>query len=80
MKPEFSLATKLATLEVGHVIYLDDNDPIAEGSLGATQMERQVTNVIAKSKKLTGRKFTTTRCDVIIARKMHPILRIERLI
>ena len=78
MKHEFSLASKLATLDVGHVIYLDDNDPVAEGRLIATQMERQVTNIISKSKKLKGRKFSTARCDVVIGRTMRPIIRIER--
>ena len=79
MKHEFSLASKLATLDVGHAIYLDDDDPVAEGRLTPTQMERQVTNIVSKSKKLTGRRFTTSRCDAVMGRKMRPILRIERM-
>lgn len=79
MKHEFSLASKLASLDVGHVFYLDDDDPVAEGRLTPTQMERQVTNIVSKSRKLTGRRFTTSRCDVVIARSMRPILRIERI-
>lgn len=82
MKHEFSLASKLATLDVGHVIYLDDDDPVAEGRFTPTQMERQVTNIVAKSKALEGRKFSTSRCDVVerrVGRKMSPIIRITRV-
>jgi len=79
MKHEFSLSSKLAALDVGHVIYLDDDDPVAEGRTSATQMERQVTNIVAKSEKLKGRKFSTARCGLIIARSMRPVLRIERI-
>lgn len=79
MKHEFSLASKLATLDVDHAIYLDDDDPVAEGRLTPTQMERQVTNIVSKSKKLTGRRFATSRCDVVIGRTMRPILRIQRM-
>lgn len=79
MKREFSLSSKLAALDVGHVIYLDDDDPVADGRLIATQMERQVTNIVAKSPKLKGRKFSTTRCDVVVSRTMRPIIRIERV-
>ena len=79
MKHEFSLASKLATLDVSHVIYLDDDDPVAEGRLTQTQMERQVSNIVAKSVKLEGRKFVTSRCDVVIGRQMRPILRVTRV-
>ncbi len=79
MKHEFSLASKLATLDVGHVIYLDDDDPVAEGRFTPTQMERQVSNIVAKSKALEGRKFSTSRCDALIGRKMSPIIRIRRV-
>lgn len=78
MKHEFSLSSKLAAMDVGHTIYMDDDDPVADGRLIATQMERQVTNIIAKSPKLKGRKFSTARCDVVIGRTMRPIIRIER--
>ena len=53
MKHEFSLASKLATLDVSHVIYLPDDAPM----MSATQMERRVTNIVAKSRKLEGRKL-----------------------
>lgn len=79
MKHEFSLASKLATLDVGNAIYLDDNDPIAEGSFSASNMERQVTNIVAKSKKLVGRTFSTSRCDVVRGHTMSPVLRIVRM-
>ncbi len=79
MKHEFSLASKLATLDVGHVIYLDDDDPVAEGRLTPTQMERQVSNIVAKSKALEGRKFSTSRFYAVIGRKMSPIIRIRRV-
>ncbi len=72
----FSLASKLATLDVGDVILLPDDAP----TMSDTQMERQVTNVIAKSRKLTGRKFRTSRCDTITAGRtlIHTLL-IERM-
>lgn len=77
MKHEFSLASKMVTLDVGHVIYLPDDAPM----MSATQMERQVTNIICKSKKLEGRKFMTTRCDLItVGRTLEHVLRIERLV
>ena len=79
MKHEFSLASKLATLDVGHAIYMDDNDPVADFTLSASNMERQVRNIVAKSKKLVGRAFSTSRCDVVRGRSMSPILRIERV-
>jgi len=75
----FSLASKLATLDVGDSIWLPDNDPLADLRLGATNMERQVQDRIAKSRKLTGRKFSTTRADAItVGRTHHILLRIER--
>ena len=76
MKPEFSLSTKLATLDLGQIIYFPDDAPM----MSATQMERQITNLICKSKKLKGRKFMTTRCDVITVGRTHEhALRVERL-
>ena len=76
MKHEFSLASKLATLDVSHVIYLPDDAPM----MSATQMERQVTNIVAKSRKLKGRKFMTTRCDLITVGRTHEhVLRVERM-
>lgn len=79
MRHEFSLATKLASLDVGHVIYFEDNDPVADMTLTASNMERQITNLIAKSKKIEGRKFSTQRCDIVVARTMRPALRVERI-
>lgn len=77
MKHEFSLSTKLAALDVGHVVYFPDDAPM----MSATQMERQITNLIVKSKKLQGRKFMTTRCDVITVGRTHEhALRVERLV
>lgn len=78
MKHEFSLASKLKAMDVGDVIYLDDDDPVAEGRLTATQMERQVTSIAGRNKSLIGRKFSTSRCDVVIGRSMSPIIRIMR--
>lgn len=77
----FSLASKLATLAVGDVIWLNDNDPLRESlTLSATNMERQVTNIVAKSRKLTGRKFRTTRADAITVGREHcVILKVERI-
>lgn len=76
MKHGFSLASKLAALDVGHAIWLDDNAPL----MTATLMERQVTNLIAKSPKLAGRKFSTTRGDVItVGRRHYHVLRVERV-
>ena len=49
--------------------------------MGPTQMERQVTNIAAKSKKLVGRKFMTTRSDAITVGRVHEhVLRVERLL
>jgi hypothetical protein len=76
MKHEFSLSTKLSTLDVGHVIYFPDDAPMMK----ATIMERQITNLIAKSPKLKGRRFMTTRCDVITVGRTHEhALRVERM-
>ena len=71
----FSLASKLATLDVGDVILLPDDAP----AMRATQMERQVTNIITKSVKLAGRRFRTSRCDTVTQGRtlMHTLL-IER--
>jgi hypothetical protein len=42
-------------------------------------MERQVQDRIAKSRKLVGRVFATTRADAItVGRTHHILLRIER--
>lgn len=71
----FSLASKLATLDVGDVIYLPDDAPL----MSATQMERQVKDRQAKSRKLTGRRFYTSRCDVVRSRMLEHVLRIERV-
>jgi hypothetical protein len=72
----FSLASKLATLDVGDVILLPDAAPVT----GTTQMERQVTNIIAKSAKLAGRKFRTSRCDTVtVGRTLMHTLLIERM-
>lgn len=72
----FSLASKLAALDVGDVILLPDDAPM----MSATQMERQVTSVVAKSRKLAGRKFRTARCDTVIARTLMTTLLVERLV
>lgn len=72
----FSLASKLATLDVGDVILLPDDAPM----MSATQMERQVTNVIAKARKLAGRRFRTSRCDTVtVGRTLMHTLLVERL-
>lgn len=77
MKHEFSLASKLACLDVGQVIYFPDDAPL----MGPTQMERQVTDRVAKSVKLKTRKFRTTRCDVITVGRNHEhVLRVERVV
>ena len=72
----FSLASKLATLDVGDIILLPDDAPL----MTATQMERQVTNIAAKSRKLLGRKFRTSRCDTVTTGRtlMHTLL-VERI-
>lgn len=71
----FSLASKLATLDVGDAILFPDDAPM----MSATQMERQVTNVIAKSKKLAGRRFRTSRCDTVtVGRTLMHTLLVER--
>lgn len=71
----FSLASKLATLDVGDIILLPDDAP----PVNATTMERSVQNRIAYSKKLEGRKFRTSRCDTLTASRtlIHTLL-IER--
>ena len=78
-KHAFSLASKLATLDVGDSIWLPDNDPLVDLRLGPTNMERQVQDRSAKSPKLTGRKFSTTRANAItVGRTHHILLKIER--
>lgn len=76
MKHEFSLASKLATLAVGQVIYLPDDAPL----MGPTQMERQVHGRISRSSRLANRKFTTSRCDLITVDRNHEhVLKVERI-
>lgn len=72
----FSLAAKLATLDVGDIIFLPDDAP----AMSATRMERGVQDRLAKSKKLAGRKFRTSRCDTVTAGRtlVHTLL-VERL-
>jgi len=67
----FSLASKLATLDVGETIWLPDSPAPAAMP---TNMERQVQDRIAKSKKLVGRRFTTTRADAITVGRLHVVL------
>ena len=74
MKHEFSLASKLATLEVGDVIFLPDVHVLT----GPTNLEKQVQDRIAKSKRLVGRKFYTARADVICHHQHVFVLKIER--
>jgi len=75
----FSLASKLATLDVGDSVWLPDNDSLAELRGRPTKTERQVQDRIARSSKLAGRKFSTTRADAItVGRTHHILLRVER--
>jgi hypothetical protein len=67
----FSLASKLATLDVGESLWFPDS-PAPEDR--PTNMERQVQDRIAKSRKLTGRRFTTTRADAITVGRLHVVL------
>lgn len=53
----FSLASKLATLDVGETIYLPDEEP----AKGPTVMERNVGTAMVRAPKLEGRRFTTRR-------------------
>ena len=78
-KHAFSLASKLATLDVGDAMWLPDDDLAVTRRVSATSMERQVQDRIVKSRKLTGRSFATTRADAItVGRNHHVLLRIER--
>jgi hypothetical protein len=73
----FSLASKLATLDIGEAIWLPDTPALADMP---TNMERQVQDRIAKSPKLAGRRFTTTRADAITAGRLHVVLlRVARI-
>jgi hypothetical protein len=67
----FSLASKLATLDVGEAIWLPDTPAPPDMP---TNMERQVQDRIAKSPKLAGRRFTTTRADAITVGRLHVVL------
>lgn len=75
-KHEFSLAAKLAALEVGDIVYLPDRgDPSIP-----THMERSVQSIATKSPRLAARRFSTMRCDVITVHRKHEVvLRIERV-
>lgn len=76
MRHEFSLASKLATLDVGQSIWLDDADEL---TTIATPTERQVTAIVGRNARLKDRKFQTARADAITAnRKLHRILRVTR--
>lgn len=71
-----SLASKIATLDVGESIWLTDT----ETARGATNMERQVTTLFCRSPMLKNRKFATTRADAItVQREHHHLLRVERV-
>lgn len=73
----FSLASKLATLDVGESIWLPDTPAPADMP---TNMERQVQDRTSKSPKLAGRRFTTTRADAITAGRLHVVLlRVARI-
>lgn len=74
----FSLASKLACLDVDEEIFLPDPGFDAL-QLGPTSLERQVQDRIAKSKKLVGRKFYISRADIITAGREHVrALRVRR--
>ena len=75
----FSLASKMATLDVGDVIFLPDDAPPADRK--PTRIERQVYDRASKSTLLAGRKFTTMRCDTITAAHvLVHTLRVERTV
>ncbi len=63
---EGSLAAKMLNIRVGEVIFFEDHQEAGK----ATIMERQVTNIIAKSAALEGRTFTTERW---IAARQNPV-------
>lgn len=72
----FSLAAKMAALDVGDVIFLPDDPPDARK---ATRMERQVYDRVSKSDLLKNRRFVTMRCDTITAdHKLVHTLKVER--
>ena len=73
---EGSLGSKLMQLRLGESFILFEPKDFDESV--ATPMERQVTNIIAKSNYLSGRKFRTWRCDVIRDRNLYRALGIER--
>lgn len=73
---EGSLGSKLLNLRPGEFIILPDEGQ--EGEM-ASQMERQVQNIIHKSGYLEGREFKTWRCDVIKHRAIYQMLGIERV-
>lgn len=54
---EGSLVAKLLNIRLGEAIHLDDRQERGRSTL----MERQITNVIAKSPALAGRTFSTER-------------------
>ena len=71
----FSMAAKLATLDVGDVFFLPDDPPTAT----PTPMERQVRDRVVRSRLLEGRSFSTSRSDTITAdHKLVHTLRVER--
>lgn len=69
-----SLAAKIYHLRPGESVLLPDRRVDA----GATNMERQVQSVFHRHPALVGRKFTTTRRDVIIGKCLAPYLEIRR--
>ena len=73
----FSLASKLAALDVGDIILLPDDAPLT----AATQMERQITGIVGRSRKLVGRQFRTSRCATVTQGRtlMHTLL-VERVV
>ena len=68
-KHAFSLASKIATLDVGDVILLVDEADTAPSK--PTLLERHVTGVAVKSPKLVGRKFRTSRSDTLVTGRKH---------
>jgi hypothetical protein len=72
----YSLSSKLAALDVGETVWLEDSE---QGN-GPSYLERSIHTYPARSSKLAGRKFTSTRADAItVTRERVVLLRITRV-
>ena len=75
-KHEYSLAAKLAAMDIGDSLFFEDSF----GDAKVTSMERQIADRVAKSPRLAGRRFSTGRGRVVFTGqdKLALVLKVTR--